>query len=83
MLAMNRFSALILALAVSTPACAQPVGNSRDRGGLGNIPASGLGRSADKALPLVEPNSRRYKSPNKLDDSYTRNNVNPFVGRRR
>ena len=72
-----------LVLEFSTFASAQSAGSSRDRAGLGNMPASGLGRSADKALPLVEPDARRTKSQNKLDDWNTRNPVNPLIGRRR
>jgi hypothetical protein len=73
----------ILFLALSTTVSAQNSGGSRERGGLGNSAASGLGRSADRALPLVEPNSRRYQSPNKLGDWDTRSNINPFVRQRR
>ena len=80
---MRWLTTFILSLALSTTAGAQSSGGSRERGGLGNSAASGLGRSADKALPLVEPNSRHYQSPNKLDDRDTRTNVNPFAGRRR
>jgi hypothetical protein len=81
---MTWLSTFILAIAMSTTAGAQNAGGgSRERWGLENSAPSGLGRSADRALPLVEPNSRRfYQSPNKLDDRDTRSTFNPFVGRR-
>ena len=73
---------LLFALAISTSADAQNAGDARERWGLGNSAASGLGRNASKALPLAEPNSRRHQNSNKPDWE-PRPSVNPFVGRRK
>jgi len=69
---MRWLAALILTLAVATSASAQYVDSIRGQSGLGNSAPSGLGRNADRALPLMSPDRRGLRqNPNRLYDRDT------------
>lgn len=77
---MRWLAALILALAVPTSASAQYVDSIRGQSGLGNRAPSGLGRNADRALPLMIPDKRglRQNPSSRYDrDIYIRPPVVP------
>ena len=76
---MTWLATLILALAAATSASAQYVDSTREQSGLGNRAPSGLGRNADRALPLMNPDKRGLRqNPNSLYDRETRSNIHPL-----
>jgi len=78
---MTWLATLILALAVATSASAQYVDSTREQSGLGNRAPSGLGRNADRALPLMSPDKRGLRqNPNSIYDRDTRSNIHPLFG---
>jgi hypothetical protein len=77
---MRWLATLILALAVATSASAQYLDSTRGQLGLGNRAPSGLGRNADRALPLMSPDKRGlHQNPNRFYDRDTRSYVRPPV----